>query len=795
MRSAHLLAWILASLLLPSCGDDSGDTWAPAEPSDAATDAPGQGGSAGVGNGGSAGVGNGGSAGVGNGGSAGADAGVSDATSDNPATPDANPTDQSLPAKTFDVVVVGAGSGGVAAAIQAARLGAKVALVEETDWVGGQMTTAGVSTMDGGFGPPTDTGLYDEFRKRVVQYYADPVRFPPSGKSVGTCYWSNSTTCFEPFVGQQILREMLQSTSVALTLRRTVTAVHRSGNRVTGVVLDDGQQLDAHVVVDATERGDLLPLAGAAYRIGRTTGGTSDPEACIQSLTHLAIIKRYPNGLPAGFSIASPPPGYAQVKPLFASIVASSGSQGFPINYPVNWNFHSAYRGLPDSSNPSNYTASQSSLITKTGVNWANDYPGYKMVSNVAQWVDTLKISYLEDAVTRHAVDCQAKLTTLSFVYYLQHELGHADWSVANDEGYDTPHNLQSPDCANIPPELETLEHHLALYPYVRESRRIVALHTLTAKEIKRTNGAPTSTNFDSSIAVGTYPTDLHNCDASSQLESSLGETAADASGSGPFQVPMESLIPASLDGLLAAEKNIGVSRLANGAIRLQPITMSTGQAVGVLAALAAQSDQQPRNVPVLDVQRELLAAKSALSRFTYDDVPLSSGSWIHVQLLSTYGNMIGTSTTHFGLADDMNRAQAATLLARVLKLNTSSPPATPTFGDVPKTHWAYPYVEAMAKAGITSGCQASPPLFCPDNPVTRAQLVTLAVRGLKLDPSTAPSTPYYTDVPASHSLFAFVQLAKQQGLLSSCGASTFCPDVAAKRSAGAEVGYVMMLK
>ena len=50
--------------------------------------------------------------------------------------------------RSYDVVIAGAGTGGFSAAIQAARLGAKVALIEETDWIGGQMAAAGVSTMD-----------------------------------------------------------------------------------------------------------------------------------------------------------------------------------------------------------------------------------------------------------------------------------------------------------------------------------------------------------------------------------------------------------------------------------------------------------------------------------------------------------------------------------------------------------------------------------------------------------------------------------------------------------------------
>src|ERR1035438_1737789 len=97
--------------------------------------------------------------------------------------------------KSFDIVIAGAGSGGVSAAIQAARMGASVALLEETDWVGTKSTAAAVSTMDEG-GSNLDSGIYKEFTDRVRSFYA------ARGKSIGTCYWHDGSQCFEPKVGQ-----------------------------------------------------------------------------------------------------------------------------------------------------------------------------------------------------------------------------------------------------------------------------------------------------------------------------------------------------------------------------------------------------------------------------------------------------------------------------------------------------------------------------------------------------------------------------------------------------------------
>ena len=70
----------------------------------------------------------------------------------------------------------------------------------------------------------------------------------------------------------------------------------------------------------------------------------------------------------------------------------------------------------------------------------------------------------------------------------------------------------------------------------------------------------------------------------------------------------------------------------------------------------------------------------------------------------------------------------------RVLyQLQVSPPPASPTFSDVPTNHPFFPFIEALVAAGITGGCSTTPPLFCPDGPVTRKQMAAFLARGLGL--------------------------------------------------------------
>lgn len=164
----------------------------------------------------------------------------------------AGPEDWAL---QYDVVVVGGGTGGTAAALEAARSGARVLVVEEARWLGGQMTSAGVSTMDEAGPAVRRSGLYAELHRRVVAHYA------ALGKSTSTCYWSGDSFCAEPRVAAQVLAEMVAAEpGITLALGRSVRAVLRDGNTAQGVRLDDGREVRAPTTIDATEYGDVVRL-------------------------------------------------------------------------------------------------------------------------------------------------------------------------------------------------------------------------------------------------------------------------------------------------------------------------------------------------------------------------------------------------------------------------------------------------------------------------------------------------------------------------------------------------------
>lgn len=503
----------------------------------------------------------------------------------------------------YDVVVVGAGPGGIAASIQAARMGAHVALIEETDWVGGQMTAAGVGTMDeGNNNQARKSGLYGEFVQRINALYSS------KGKSDSTCYYYIHSLCVDPKDGQVALKQMLaqESSHLKLFTHTKVASVMKANGTVIGVTTAN-KRIFSKVVIDASEYGDVIAQAGAAYRLGSGTSSKPSPDACIQDITYTAVIKYYPQGVPDKLQFKRPPPGYTpKLQKHFAGIVSNSGTDFMQTKkFPNSFSSYVAWRGLPDLSNPKNYDVlQQTNPITRTVLNLGNDYP-------VGQALTT---QFISDPSIRLDTICQAKLTTLQLAYYIQHDLGQTNWSIADDEGYDTNYN-QSQHCGNLK-GYEAFEDQMPQEPYIREARRLIGVETLTGQFLSERpwQSASEIPRYKDSIAVGYYPTDLHDCKSASSLEAGL-DSANDlpkgkGPGEGPFEVPLGVVIPQKMDGLLAAEKNISTSRLANGAIREQPIAMDIGQAVGALAAISAEQNIQPRKVQVEQVQQALKSAE-----------------------------------------------------------------------------------------------------------------------------------------------------------------------------------------
>ena len=173
----------------------------------------------------------------------------------------------------YDVVIVGGGAGGTTAAIEAARGGAKVLVVESTPWLGGMLTSAGVSAIDGNY--RLRGGLFGEFTDSLALRYGGYEKLK-SG-------WV-SNILFNPAVGAEVLRNMACKAGVELKME---TELSGAGQKADGwlLTLSDGSRVKARILVDGTELGDVARMVGAAELKDRVA---------TQDMTYVAIVKEYP---------------------------------------------------------------------------------------------------------------------------------------------------------------------------------------------------------------------------------------------------------------------------------------------------------------------------------------------------------------------------------------------------------------------------------------------------------------------------------------------------------------------
>ncbi len=589
------------------------------------------------------------------------------------------------------VLVVGGGTGGMAAALAAARVGIKVCVTEETDWVGGQFTAQGLNASDEHRYIDTITATRSFAEMRAIMRRAYGGRSNPGG-----CWVSH--LCAEPKVALDALEQMtkpaIDAGKLDIFYELRPVSVETADGRVKSVELarkDGGKvRIVAKQTIDATELGDLLKLSGAAYRVGQEprsdTGEADAPEqacpTCVQSITYDVILERRPAGerhvipMPEGYGVKPWMKGFDHQR--FAMF--GDGSV---------WNYRRIVEGAA-------FGRADLSIM-----NWGvggNDYPFGGIVD-------------VSEDEQRTQLD-RARERALAYVYWLQ--------TAVDGHGYP---NLK------LRSDLLGTTTGVAKYPYIREGRRLRALETIKAEHISDfyNPGSARARIYPYSVGIGWYPMDMH--------QNVTAGTGYARGHSLPFQIPLGALIPETTNGLLAGAKNIGTTHLTNSAYRLHPIEWAAGEAAGTLAAMCVSWNKEARDVfaneaNARELQDRLLSDGAPL--YWIDDVLPSDPLWKDVQFAAASGIMGGPElgTLHFAPAATLTRAQAAVALARTLGLDAAA--ARGTFGDVPANHWAAPAIEALAAKGIVTGTGGG--AFSPNAPVTGDQMRIMIGRALGED-------------------------------------------------------------
>ncbi len=455
--------------------------------------------------------------------------------------------------KEVDVLIVGGGAGGTSAGLQASRMGASVQIIEKTSWLGGMLTSAGVSAIDGNHKMPS--GIWGEFRQKLYNHYGGP-------KAVATGWVSH--TLFEPSVGDIILKEMIDATRLDVTFEAVFEKVIRTDGKWVIDYKKEGRpyRTIASILIDATETGELLPLVGANYRLGmdskQDTGEKEAPEKAntiVQDLTYVAILEDVGQATHRKGLVKKPEDYDAE-----AYACACQRKGGAMFGSVADCDQMLSYGKLPNK---------------KYMINWPNCGNDF-----FANWPELSKSE--QEKVLK-----KAKSFTKGFVYYIQNELGYKNLRLANE----------FPTKDNFP-----------MMPYHREGRRVVGKTFLTVDHLER----PYDFKFyRTGVAVGDYPIDHHHDKNLKAPKIDFINIKVPS-----YSIPIGSLIPKNVDNFLVADKNISVSNIVNGTTRLQPVVLGIGQAAGTIAGLSVKHGINTAQVSVRKVQDALLKSKAYLLPF-----------------------------------------------------------------------------------------------------------------------------------------------------------------------------------
>jgi hypothetical protein len=102
---------------------------------------------------------------------------------------------------------------------------------------------------------------------------------------------------------------------------------------------------------------------------------------------------------------------------------------------------------------------------------------------------------------------------------------------------------------------------------------------------------------------------------------------------------------------------------------------------------------------------------------------------------------------------------------------------ASDVFEDVPDSHWAHDNIGALYDAGITTGCATNPLRYCPNSPVTRAQMAAFILRVIGHDDHLPSYRGYFSDVSAGRWYTGYVEHLYEHGITTGCSATSYCPD------------------
>ncbi len=506
----------------------------------------------------------------------------------------------------YDIVVYGGTSAGIAAAVQAVRMGRSVVVIEPTGHLGG-LTTSGLGWTDTG-DKRVIGGLAREFYRRVKQHYDDPSAWRFQDRARYSRYRPDADAMwtFEPHVAAAIFERLIEEHGIPVFTRERLNrtdGVVKRGARIVSIGMESGWTVHGRVFIDATYEGDLMAAAGVTYTVGRESNDRygevlNGVQTKRNTHNHRFIRDVDPyvrpgdpdSGLLPG--VHGDPPGQdgqgdRRIQAYcFRMCMSNVPENRVPFRKPEGYreqdyelllrNFEAGDLRLPLSLGllPNGKTDTNNNGAVSTdwiGMNYDWPEADYEQRQQIQE---------------RHAAYQKGLMWTLAGHPRVPESIREqmAEWGLAADEFTDNDH---------WPPML-----------YVREARRMVGVYVMTEHDCRRVRVA------DDSAGLGSYNMDSHNVQRYVTARGTVqNEGDIQVSPGGAYVISMRSLMPnrAEADNLLVPVC-LSASHIAYGSIRMEPVFMILGQSAATAAVLAVSADSAVQEVAYEDLEKRLRA-------------------------------------------------------------------------------------------------------------------------------------------------------------------------------------------
>ena len=510
----------------------------------------------------------------------------------------------------YDLVVYGGTSAGVAAVIQADRMGETVALVCPETHLGG-LTSGGLGWTDSGRKEAVG-GFAREFYGRVKQHYDNPEAWRQQRPEDCERYDRDADAIwvFEPHVAEKTFEAMLAETKVTVVrdawLDRA-NGVEKEGNVIRAITTLDGKRFAGRMFIDATYEGDLMAAAGVSYYVGResnaTYGETIDGVQKERAISHQFEEPVSPYVVPD-----DPESG------LLPRIHGGDpGEEGAADKRLQAYCFRMCLTKAEDNRvpfpKPDGYDPMQYEILARyLDTGWRKIFRKFDPIPNAktdtnnhgAFSTDNIGMNYDYPEASyerRKAIIAEHEQYQKGLMWFLAYDPrvpedvreAMSQWGLAKDEFLDNghwPHQI-----------------------YVREARRMVSDFVMTELHLRRTKPTPKP------IGMGSYNMDSHNVQRYVDPEGhARNEGDIQISPGGPYPVSYEAIVPREKEcANLLVPVCLSASHIAYGSIRMEPVFMILGQSAATAAVIANEDGCTVQAVPYAELREKLLALGQVL--------------------------------------------------------------------------------------------------------------------------------------------------------------------------------------